>query len=191
MAISITKIFSHFSSTFDEEARQELLASGQDVLGGKNVFFTGTVEQSKAINSQAGPMIILSASGMATGGRILHHLKNRLGDPANTILLVGYQAVGTRGKLLQEGAKKIKIHGEQVSVKARIVSIDGFSSHADWQEILSWLHHFKKPPGKIFLVHGEEASQLALRKKIEEQPGWEAAIPEYLQKVDLVEGKSS
>jgi metallo-beta-lactamase family protein len=185
MAVSVSKIFSKYRDIFDEEARN-MLKSGTDILDSAHIHYCETVDQSKDLNSQSRPMIILSASGMATGGRILHHLKHRLPEPRNTVLLVGYQALGTRGRSLQEGASTIRIFGENVPVKARIASIDGFSSHADYNEILAWLGNFTEAPKKVFLVHGEPSAQRNLADLIGRKLGWEIEIPEYIHKAELV-----
>lgn len=131
-----------------------------------------SVEESKAINHVQGPVIIISASGMITGGRILHHLKNRLGDRRNTVLLVGYQADGTRGRALQDGATALKIHGELWPVVANVAKIDGLSGHADQGEIISWLRRFKRAPQQVYLVHGEPKAADQLARVIRESLGW-------------------
>lgn len=181
MAIGITKIFSKYSGLFDEEAR-EIVANPSYM---SKVKFCETVKESKEINSHPAPMIIISASGMATGGRVLHHLMHRLGDKKNTILLIGYQAEGTRGRLLQQGVKTLKIYGDQYAVKAKIATLDGFSSHADYNEMLDWMRHFKQPPEKTFLVHGEPKAQTELKTRIEDGYGWNVRIPRELETVEL------
>ncbi len=125
-----------------------------------------TPEESKAINNLPGPLVIVSASGMATGGRVLHHLRLRLPDPKTTVLFVGFQADGTRGRALQDGKKEIKMLGEMVPVRAKIKTIDGFSAHADQREILHWLGNFTKAPQKTFVVHGEPSASSALAELI-------------------------
>jgi metallo-beta-lactamase family protein len=131
-------------------------------------------------------MVIISASGMATGGRILHHLKERLPDPRNIVLMAGYQAAGTRGRSLLDGAKTIKIHGDYVPVEAKITSISSFSAHADYSEIIRWLKGIKKAtPRVVFLVHGENDSLYSLSEKIKEQFRWTCYIPDYLETVPL------
>lgn len=143
--------------------------------------YTKTPEESQAINRYTEPVLIISASGMIEGGRILHHLKLFLPDPRNTILLTGYQAPGTRGAQLLSGKPAIKIHGQSIPVLAQIHTMQNMSAHADYQEILNWLHHFKQAPRKVFLTHGDLISSEALKSKIEEQLGWNCVIPEYLQ----------
>lgn len=144
-----------------------------------------TLEQSKAINDLPGPMIIISASGMATGGRVLHHLKLRLPDPKTTVLFVGFQAEGTRGRALRDGKEEIKMLGETVHVKAKIKTIDGFSAHADQPEILRWLGNFKTAPRKTFVVHGEPPASEALASLIRKALGWEAEVSSNGQKIVL------
>jgi metallo-beta-lactamase family protein len=122
---------------------------------------------------------------MATGGRILHHLAHRLPDPRNTILFMGFQANGTRGQLLKDGAKEIKIHGEMVPVRARIRSIEAFSAHADRTEIIRWLKQFKKPPRQTFIVHGEPDAAAALGELIRQELRWKAHVAEQLERVEL------
>ena len=147
--------------------------------------FVNSVEESKALNRKTGPMIIISASGMATGGRILHHLKAFAPDPRNTILLAGFQAGGTRGAAIAAGAEAVKIHGEAVAIHAEVASLGQLSAHADWAEILEWLGGFAQPPRATFLTHGEPQASDALRKHIEEQLHWECSIPDYLQAIEL------
>ena len=144
-----------------------------------------TPDESKAIDQSPVPAIIISASGMIEGGRILHHLKVFLPDHRNTILLTGYQDPGTRGDRLLRGESEIKIHGEMIPVKAQIVAMQNLSAHADYQEILDWLYHFKKDPKKVFITHGEPNAALSLKRKIEEKFGWNCVIPHYLQKETL------
>ena len=144
-----------------------------------------TAEESKAINQLRGPIIIISASGMATGGRVLHHLKLRLPDPKTTVLFVGFQGEGTRGRVLQDGKKEIKMLGEIVPVRAKIKTIDGFSAHADQKEILRWLKNFTRPPRKTFVVHGEPPASRALAELIRKSLGWNTEVPSYGQTVIL------
>ena len=142
-------------------------------------------EESKAINKITYPAIIISASGMATGGRILHHLKQRIGDHRNTILFIGFQAQGTKGRFLVEGAGEVKIHGQQYPVRAQIEYLDALSAHADYEEILNWLANFKAPPQNTFLVHGEENASLSLAEKIKQRFGWNVQVPNYLESVEI------
>ena len=136
-----------------------------------------TADDSRALNSRRGPMIIISASGMATGGRVLHHLKAFAPDPRNLILLPGFQAAGTRGAALASGATEIKIHGAYVPVRAEVVKLDSMSAHADYAEILDWLRGFRRAPKRTFITHGEPAAADEMRRRIEEQLGWAVSVP--------------
>ena len=144
--------------------------------------YTRTPEESKAINSAHNnmPKIIVSASGMATGGRVLHHLKHYLGDERNTILLAGFQAAGTRGDRLARGESEIKIHGQMWPVKAEIAMLDTMSAHADYGEMLTWMEHFQRAPRRVFITHGEITAANAMKRHIEEKFGWDVIVPAYL-----------
>lgn len=144
-----------------------------------------SAEDSKRLNERRGPMIVISASGMATGGRVVHHLKAFAPDPRNTILFAGFQAGGTRGAAMVNGAESIKIHGQYVPVRAEVVRLDNLSAHADYAEILAWLKQFRAPPRRTFITHGEPAAADALRLRIEEQLGWACEVPEYQASVAL------
>ncbi len=147
--------------------------------------FVSTVEESKRLVSQRDPAIIISASGMATGGRVLHHLDSLAPDPKNLILFAGFQAVGTRGEAMIHGTSHIKIHGEQVPVGAEVAVLDSLSAHADSEEILSWLSECKRPPKMTFITHGEPLASEALRKKIKDTLHWSAKVPDYLETCQL------
>jgi len=123
--------------------------------------------------------IVVSASGMVTGGRILHHLEHRLPRPQDTVLFIGYQAEGTRGRTILEGKPTVKIHGQEIPVRAHIEQISGFSAHADYQEVLAWLVGFNRPPRKTFIVHGEPEAAASMAGKIREKLGWEVVIPTF------------
>lgn len=144
-----------------------------------------SADESRALNDRSGPMVIVSASGMATGGRVVHHLKAFAPDPRNMIVLAGFQAAGTRGAALASGAEAIKIHGEYVSVRAEVVKMDSLSAHADYAEILEWLRGLRRPPRRVFVTHGEPAAADELRRRIEEAFGWPVSVPEYAERVEL------
>lgn len=184
MAINATEITAKMQGGYDMEARM-LMLDGQDILQTQNLHIAKSVEESKALHNVKGPAIIMSASGMLAGGRILHHLKHRLPKAENTLLFVGYQAEGTRGRALQGGKTEIKIHGQMVPVKAHIETISSFSAHADYREILAWMMGFNRPPKKTFVVHGEPEASQAMQKKIQEQLGWSAVIPTESQSFEL------
>ena len=161
-----------------------MLKKGISPLKSRHTHFVNSVEESKRLNELTGPAMIISASGMATGGRILHHLKHHLPDPNSTVLLVGYQAEGTRGRRLLEGEKAIRIHGEMVEVKAKVITVSGFSAHGDWRELLRWADGFRAPPKQTFLVHGEALALEALKGRIA-QRGWPVHVPVHLETVQL------
>lgn len=183
MAVDATPIhLAHREDHDDEMAR--LVAAGVEPLRPRRLQFARSPEQSKAINRVEGPCIILSASGMATGGRVLHHLARRLPDERTTVLLVGYQAAGTRGWSLQNGAATLRMHGEDVPVRARVASITGFSAHADEAELGRWLATFPAPPRRTFLVHGEPAALAASRVRLD-RLGWPCDVPAHLDAFEL------
>ncbi|MCD6205086.1 MAG: MBL fold metallo-hydrolase [Candidatus Marinimicrobia bacterium] len=184
MAINATTVFQKNAQDHDLESKVAEI-KGIDILKTTDLRFARTAEQSKAINSIASRAIIISASGMVTGGRILHHLFNRLANPKNTVLFIGYQAEGTRGRSILEGAETIKIHGQHIPVKAKIEQISGFSAHADYNEILAWLSNFNEAPKNIFIVHGEASQSAALSKRIQSRFNWNTMIPKYLESVTL------
>jgi metallo-beta-lactamase family protein len=144
-----------------------------------------TVPESRAVQESSGPAIIVSSSGMATGGRVLHHLTHALPDERNTVLFVGFQAAGTRGRKLLEGDRFTRIHGTDVPVRARVESVDSMSAHADSNEILRWLGNFSTPPGLTCLVHGEPDPMDALKARIEKELGWRVRTPDHHEKIDL------
>jgi len=184
MAIHATRILMDHPEAQDMEMRARD-ALGQDPLGLKNVHLDIRVEDSKALNNLSFPAIILSASGMAEGGRILHHLAFKLPDHRTTVLFVGFQAAGTRGRALQDGAKSVKIHGREVAVRARVETLDGLSAHADRGEILRWLGSSPHRPAAIHLVHGEPDAAAALAGRIEQEFGVRPHVPSYLEKVSV------
>lgn len=147
--------------------------------------YTRSVEESQALDRDPAPKIILSASGMATGGRVLYHLKRFASDPKNTILFAGFQAGGTRGAAMLAGAESIKIHGEYIPVRAEVKNLDMLSAHADANELMRWLGGFKRPPRMTFITHGEPAAADALRHRIEEERGWPVLVPDHGQQVKL------
>ena len=153
--------------------------------------FVNSPEESRRLNERDGPMVIISASGMATGGRVLYHLARFAPDARNTILFAGFQAGGTRGASLLAGEKSVKIHGEYVPVNAEVCHIDHLSSHADYEEILQWLRGFTTPPKQVYIVHGEPGAADAMRKHVEETMGWPCSVPDYLETVTLGQGAAA
>ena len=183
MAISVTGLYMKhhedhgLTFTKDEAAGNPLDAH--------TVHFMRTPDDSRKINNVKTPAIIISASGMATGGRVLHHIAQRAPDPRNMILLAGFQAQGTRGRALEEGAKTVRIYGEDVTVAAEVVNLRQFSAHAGKSELMRWLSGMPAPPRQTYLVHGEPQASAALKTTIEASLKWRVALPQYLQTVDL------
>ena len=184
MGIDVTDIYMRHKEEHDLETLA-LEARGIKPFSFPEVHFDRTREQSVALNEAHFPMAIISASGMATGGRVLHHLERCLPDHRNTVLFVGFQGVGTRGQIIKSGAAFVKMHGREVRIRARIESMENLSAHADYGEILGWLGQFRKPPGKTFLVHGEPKSAEALKEKVTEKLRWNVSVPKYLERVTL------
>lgn len=146
---------------------------------------TETAAESRRLNQLRHPAIIISASGMASGGRVLHHLKAYAPDPRNGILLTGFQAAGTRGAALAAGADSIKIHGEHVPVRAEVVRIEALSAHADREELLDWIGALPRAPRGVFLTHGEPVAADSLRQAIEERHTWPCRVPDFMETVEL------
>ena len=171
MAIDASEIYARHPEDLDLDA-QRLKKRDDGDLRTSSIHYSRTADQSKALNNWHEPLIIIAGSGMATGGRVLHHLKQRLPDPKNTVLLAGFQAPGTRGRALQDGAKSIRIHGQDIPVAAKVEVVSGFSSHGDREELLKWISGFQRPPHQIYLVHGEPDAAEALAAAIRERYHW-------------------
>jgi len=163
LSLNATEIFKRHPECYDEETKH-LLNQHEDPFGFARLKYIRSVEESKALNEQEGPMIIISASGMCEGGRILHHLANTIGDPRNTILIVGFQAEGTLGKKLVDQETRVKIYGEEYQRRAPVVVLNGFSAHADRNDLLGFVSGMKRKPGRIFVVHGNEEQSRALEE---------------------------
>jgi metallo-beta-lactamase family protein len=183
MACDATPLYLSHREEHDQEM-VKMLVEGQEPLHPEKIHFARSVNDSKAINDRKGPLIVISPSGMATAGRVLHHLKKRLPDPRATVLFVGYQAVGSRGRTLLEGAEQVRIHGEDVPVRAQVTKIPGFSAHADFMETDRWLSSLAQPPETTFLVHGEPEALEATRARLQAR-SWRAHVPAHLEKVEL------
>jgi metallo-beta-lactamase family protein len=184
MAISVTEIYRDNPGYYDQPTL-DMLANGQSPFEFNNLYFTRTVDDSRRINDIAKGAIIISASGMCDAGRILHHLKHNLWRPESHILFVGYQAEGALGRRLLEGAKVVKIMGEEIGVRAQIHSIGGFSAHADQRGLIDWLKGFKQLPRGIFITHGENSAQKELAMLIREKFGIEPSIPAWGEEFEL------
>jgi metallo-beta-lactamase family protein len=173
------------SGIFCDHAGEHRLSAAECRTACGVATYVRAVEDSKALDRDASPKVIVSASGMATGGRVLHHLKHYAPDPHSTILFAGFQAGGTRGAAMTAGAERIKIHGEYVPVRAEVDNLDMLSAHADSNEIMAWLWNFEAPPRMTFLVHGEPAASDALRHRIKEELDWPCLVPEHQEQVEI------
>jgi metallo-beta-lactamase family protein len=184
MADKATAIYARHTEEHDVDARR-IEASGGRPFAPKNLHICKSVDDSKRLNDTDGPGIIIAGSGMATGGRILHHFIRRLPDERTTVLFVGYQAAGTRGRQLRDGAREVKMLGQSVPVRAAIMGSDSYSAHADQGEILRWLGGFTRPPATTYIVHGEPAAAAALQALIASRLGWRAVVAQDGQRVSL------
>ncbi len=178
MAVDATNIFHAYQS-------QHRLNVEECAAACRVAEFVNTPEASKALNAKQGPMIIVSASGMATGGRVVHHIKQFAPDPKNLILFSGFQAGGTRGANMVGGAETVRIHGLDIPIRAEVANLETLSAHADYAEIIDWSKSFRQAPGRIFLTHGEPAASDGLRKHIESVLGWQCSVPEYRETVSI------
>ncbi|MBE6036929.1 MAG: MBL fold metallo-hydrolase [Clostridiales bacterium] len=177
MAVSATDVFRNNAQVFDEETKAYIL-KGDNPLDFKNLRFTKTADESRALNFDTNPKIIISASGMCEAGRIKHHLKHNLWNPKSSIVFVGYQAAGTLGRSISDGAEEVTLFGEKIKVAAEVYDLDGFSGHADRGALLTWLKGFQKKPSQIFLVHGEEESKRGFASLVQQELDW-ATTPVY------------
>ncbi|MCL2493095.1 MAG: MBL fold metallo-hydrolase, partial [Clostridiales bacterium] len=188
MAVAATEVFRKNIADFDEEAKKRILA-GDDILDFANLVLTSTTDESKAINDDHTPKIIISASGMCEAGRIRHHLKHNLWNAKNSVVFVGYQAVGTLGRKIVEGAKSVSLFGEEIAVNAEIYDLEGFSAHADKDGLLKWARGFEKPPQALFLVHGEPDSKQAFAQTLRQETAIKnPVVIERICEVDLLKG---
>jgi len=184
MAISAIQVFLKHSEEYTPQTRG-LIARYGSPLQWDSFFFDQKQEDSRKLNDARYPMIIISSSGMVTGGRIVHHLIHRLSDPRNTVIFIGFQAPGTRGALIKAGASSVKLFGEEVHVRAQVAALEQFSDHADTPELLKWLSTFTQNPSQTYLVHGEQPAAAALRDAISEKLGWKVDVAQWLQKVEI------
>lgn len=188
MATTATEVFRKNAQVFDEETKKYIL-NGNNPLDFKNLKFTRTTEESQYLNMDKHPKVIISASGMCEAGRIRHHLKHNLWDSKSSIVFVGYQAEGTLGRMLVEGADSVTLFGEEIHVNAEIYNLEGFSGHADRDGLLSWLSGFIEKPSEIFLVHGEAESKLEFAKIIKQELGYEPTVVQGFSEFELVNHK--
>jgi metallo-beta-lactamase family protein len=185
MAIRITEVFKHHAELFDQEMMQRL-RQGNSFFNFENLRIVQTEEESRAINNVKESSIIIAGSGMVTGGRVKHHIINNITRAESTILFVGYQAEGTPGRILLDGAREIRLLGQIYPVKAHIEKIDGFSAHADRDGLLAWLSDIRVPPRCVFVTHGEEKAATSFAKVLKEKTGWTIKVPQYKDTVKLV-----
>jgi metallo-beta-lactamase family protein len=183
LAIKATEIFRKNKKYYDEEA-QAIVDQGYDPFNMPNLRYSATTEESKAINETKGSAIIIAGNGMCTAGRIRHHLKHNLWRPGTSLVIVGFQAIGSTGRQIVDGAKEVRLLGEMVAVKAKVFTIGGFSAHADQNDLLEWTGHFESSP-KVFLVHGEPSASESLAAKIKERLGLDAYIPKWKERLVL------
>ena len=184
MAARITKVFQKHRELFDEEMT-EFVEHNESPFKFPGLNMVGTSEQSKALNHMKGTIMVIAGSGMCTGGRVKHHLVNNIGNPLNTIMFVGYQAVGTLGRRIVDGEKEVRILGQDYRIKARVVRINGFSAHADRDELFKWLGGLKRPPRKVFVVHGESESARRFGDYLRQKTGWQVVVPAYQDEIVL------
>lgn len=184
MAIQAVEIFMKHSEEYTEETRR-LVGQYGSPLEWEGFTFASTPEESKRINECKYPCIIVSASGMVTGGRIQHHLAQRLPDPRNTVIFIGFQAQGTRGFSIKSGATEIKIYGEIIPIRAQITALEQFSDHADTPELLQWLRTFPAKPKTTYLVHGDPAASTQLRETLAKELGWNVQVAQWMQKIEI------
>jgi metallo-beta-lactamase family protein len=184
MAIKAIEIFMAHSEEYTPRAADLIRKYGSPIKW-PGFTFALTAEESKKINENRYPSIIVSSSGMVTGGRILHHLAQRLPDPKNLVIFIGFQAPGTRGAIIKGGAPEVKIFGQFVPIRAQVAALEQFSDHADPPEMLEWLHTFKNTPGVTYLVHGEPSASSQLRDRMKKELGWNVQIAEYMERVEV------
>jgi metallo-beta-lactamase family protein len=185
MALSATDLYLKYKEDHDLEFSREDNNGKGDPLNVHQFHLTRTADESKQINNVKTPCIIISASGMVTGGRVMHHLAQRLPDPRNAVILAGFQAQGTRGRALQEGAKTLRLFGQEVPVNAEIIELGQFSAHAGKSELLRWLTGLTAPPQQTYLVHGEPSAAQSLQSSIQEKFRWKVSVARYLDTVNL------
>jgi metallo-beta-lactamase family protein len=185
MAREATSVYVRHPECYDDATRRAFSEGHGEPFGFARLRYVASPEESRALNDRSGPCIIIAASGMCEGGRILHHLRHGLGDPKNTVLFVGFQAEGTLGRRLRDGAETVNIFGEPVRVGAEIASLDGFSAHADQRELVEWVARLDPLPRRIFLVHGELAPAEVLAAVLRERTGADLRIPEKGEEFDL------
>jgi metallo-beta-lactamase family protein len=184
MAADVNEVFRDHRDCFDQDAL-DVLSAGRSLFKFPSLKVLRSREESQAVNSYAGPCVIMSTSGMCTAGRIKHHLAQRITRPETTVLFVGYQAHGTLGRQILDGNREVRIHGRSLLVRARVTQLQGISGHADRDGLTKWLGHLQTPPRHVFVAHGEEDVSISFAKHVRETLHFEATVPEYQQVVEL------
>jgi len=184
MANKVTQVFRNHPELFDEEMK-DLLEDNNSPFAFANLRYVNTVQESKAVNNNRGTSIIIAGSGMCTGGRVKHHIANNITNPANTLLFVGYQAIGTLGRIILDGVEEIRLFGKKFPMKMKVKRIEGFSAHAGKNELFDWVTNIKKAPRKVFITHGEEEAAEHFSKYLQEKTGWSTLVPDYKDTVVL------
>jgi len=184
MANKVTKVFSDHPELFDEEMK-EMVEEHHSPFSFRNLKVVNTVQESKAVNNIRGSSIIIAGSGMCTGGRIKHHIANNITNPDSTLLFIGYQAIGTLGRVILDGKKDIRLFGKYFPMKMKVRRIEGFSAHAGKQELFDWISNLKKDPRRVFITHGEEEAAEHFGKYVHRATGWNTFVPEYKDTVTL------
>jgi metallo-beta-lactamase family protein len=184
MALEVTQVFKRHRELFDDEMT-DLVNRGQSPFSFPGLKMMASIEESKTLNDLRRSAIIMAGSGMCTGGRIKHHLAANIGRPESVILFVGYQAEGTLGREIVEGAREIRILGEMHAVRARVIQIQGFSAHADRAELLRWVSGISRPPRQVFVTHGEAAASQAFADTLRREKGWAVSVPRYEERASL------
>jgi metallo-beta-lactamase family protein len=184
MAIKAVEIFLKHTEEYSDATKQLISRYGSP-LQWPGFHFAETSQESKKINDAQGPCIIISSSGMVTGGRIQHHLAQRLPDAKNTVIFIGFQAPGTRGFTIKSGASEVKMLGQTVPIRAQVAAFEQFSDHADTRELLEWLRTFQQKPSATYLVHGEPSASSQLRDAMTKELGWNVQVAQWLEKVAI------
>jgi metallo-beta-lactamase family protein len=184
MAIKAVEIFLKHTEEYSDATKQLISRYGSP-LKWQGFNFAQTAEDSKKINESHFPCIIISSSGMVTGGRIQHHLIQRLPDPRNTVIFIGFQAPGTRGFTIKSGAAEVKMFGQMIPIRAQVAALEQFSDHADTPELLEWLHTFTSKPATTYLVHGEPDASSQLRGAVTKELGWDVQIAQWMEKAEV------
>jgi metallo-beta-lactamase family protein len=184
MAIKMTEVFRNHPEYFDEEMT-ELVEHNISPLDFPGLKMTPSTDESKGINFIKGTIMIIAGSGMCTGGRIKHHLATNIERKQSTLMFIGYQAIGTLGRIIVDGKKSVRVMGQQYKVKANVEQIYGFSAHADKDELITWLTALKNDPKRVFIIHGEEKSAQSFGKYVTQKTGWDVLVPEYRDEVIL------